>query len=167
MNILLIAPSSGHWRGLGKKKYFNGKTFRFSMLSLCLFSLIIGSCDKNSTEPPESPSIVGTWKITKTASEYQGVVETYDENQLNEMGVVWIYQFNDDHTMELTTNLSGPLITITGTWQVSENKLTMTTTGPTGGTATSMYIYSIVGNILKLNWQNPNGTKCNYEFTKQ
>lgn len=34
MKILLISPSSGHWRGLGRKKFFNGKTFRFSMLSL-------------------------------------------------------------------------------------------------------------------------------------
>ncbi len=34
MNILLISPSSGYWRGLGKKKIFNGKTFPFSMLSL-------------------------------------------------------------------------------------------------------------------------------------
>jgi radical SAM superfamily enzyme YgiQ (UPF0313 family) len=34
MRILLIAPASGPWRGLGRKKFFNGKTFRFSMLSL-------------------------------------------------------------------------------------------------------------------------------------
>ena len=34
MRILLISPSSGNWRGLGKKKLFNGKTFRFSQLSL-------------------------------------------------------------------------------------------------------------------------------------
>lgn len=34
MRILLVAPSSGYWRGLGKKRLFNGKTFRFSMLSL-------------------------------------------------------------------------------------------------------------------------------------
>lgn len=34
MKILLIAPASGTWRGLGRKKFFNGKTFRFSMLSL-------------------------------------------------------------------------------------------------------------------------------------
>ena len=33
MNILLVAPASGAWRGLGKKRLFNGKTFRFSMLS--------------------------------------------------------------------------------------------------------------------------------------
>ncbi len=34
MRILLIAPASGRWRGLGRKRVFNGKTFRFSMLSL-------------------------------------------------------------------------------------------------------------------------------------
>ena len=34
MRILLIAPASGRWRGLGKSRFFNGKTFRFSMLSL-------------------------------------------------------------------------------------------------------------------------------------
>lgn len=34
MNILLVAPASGSWRSIGKKKVFNGKTFRFSMLSL-------------------------------------------------------------------------------------------------------------------------------------
>ncbi len=34
MNILLIAPASGSWRHAGQRKYFSGKTFRFSMLSL-------------------------------------------------------------------------------------------------------------------------------------
>jgi radical SAM superfamily enzyme YgiQ (UPF0313 family) len=34
MNILLIAPASGYWHHVGRRKYFNGKTFRFSMLSL-------------------------------------------------------------------------------------------------------------------------------------
>jgi len=34
MNILLIAPSSGKWRNVGRARLFNGKTFRFSLLSL-------------------------------------------------------------------------------------------------------------------------------------
>lgn len=34
MNILLIAPANGRRRHVGKSKYSNGKTFRFSMLSL-------------------------------------------------------------------------------------------------------------------------------------
>ena len=34
MKILLVLPACGNWRGVGKKKLFNGKTFRFSMLPL-------------------------------------------------------------------------------------------------------------------------------------
>jgi radical SAM superfamily enzyme YgiQ (UPF0313 family) len=34
MKIALICPSSGPWNGIGKNKVFNGKSFRFSMLSL-------------------------------------------------------------------------------------------------------------------------------------
>ncbi|MCK4998555.1 MAG: radical SAM protein [Anaerohalosphaera sp.] len=34
MKILLISPASGNWKKIGKRKFFNGKPFRFSMLSL-------------------------------------------------------------------------------------------------------------------------------------
>lgn len=34
MKILLIAPASGHWRSIGRNRIFNGRTFRFSLLSL-------------------------------------------------------------------------------------------------------------------------------------
>lgn len=34
MNLLLIAPSSGKWRHVGKNRIVNGRTFRFSLLSL-------------------------------------------------------------------------------------------------------------------------------------
>lgn len=34
MKILLIAPASGNWRQVGRHRLFNGKTFRFSLLSL-------------------------------------------------------------------------------------------------------------------------------------
>ena len=34
MNILLIAPATGKWKSIGRHKLFNGKTFRFSLLSL-------------------------------------------------------------------------------------------------------------------------------------
>lgn len=32
--LLLIAPASGPWRGVGRGRLFNGRTFRFSLLSL-------------------------------------------------------------------------------------------------------------------------------------
>ncbi|MBN1268200.1 MAG: B12-binding domain-containing radical SAM protein [Kiritimatiellae bacterium] len=34
MQIILIAPASGKWRHVGRRRLFSGKTFRFSMLSL-------------------------------------------------------------------------------------------------------------------------------------
>ena len=34
MKVLLIAPSSGKWQRVAKNRLFNGKTFRFSLLSL-------------------------------------------------------------------------------------------------------------------------------------
>ncbi|HPO10081.1 MAG TPA: radical SAM protein [bacterium] len=34
MKILLIAPASGNWKTVSRNRLFNGKTFRFSMLSL-------------------------------------------------------------------------------------------------------------------------------------
>ncbi len=34
MKILLISPASGNWRQIARRKLFNGRTFRFSMLSL-------------------------------------------------------------------------------------------------------------------------------------
>lgn len=34
MKMLLIAPASGYWRRIGRRRFFNGKTFRFSMLPL-------------------------------------------------------------------------------------------------------------------------------------
>jgi radical SAM superfamily enzyme YgiQ (UPF0313 family) len=34
MRVLLVSPASGHWRGISERRWFNGKTFRFSMLSL-------------------------------------------------------------------------------------------------------------------------------------
>lgn len=36
MKILLIAPASGGWKQIAKRKFFNGKTFRFSMIPLLM-----------------------------------------------------------------------------------------------------------------------------------
>ncbi len=75
MRILLIAPSSGCWRGLGKKRWFNGKTFRFSMLSLLSVAaltpdthdvrLIDEQCDDVPWDEPFD--LVGITVMTATA----------------------------------------------------------------------------------------------------
>jgi radical SAM superfamily enzyme YgiQ (UPF0313 family) len=75
MRILLVAPASGHWRGLGKKRLFNGKTFRFSMLSLLgVAALTPGAHDVRLIDeqledvPWEEPiDLVGITVMTATA----------------------------------------------------------------------------------------------------
>lgn len=75
MKILLIAPSSGHWRGLGKKRLFNGKTFRFSMLSLLTVAAFtptkhqIRLLDEQIEDLPEDNDfdLVGITTMTATA----------------------------------------------------------------------------------------------------
>jgi hypothetical protein len=113
-------------------------------------------------------SLVGTWELTRTISEYQGESETLTESQLDSMGLIWAYKIEDDGTIELTTNLDGTLITLSGTWSTSANQLTMMLTGPSGESPTPIvYEYVIDGNILKLNWELPSGVKIYAEFTKQ
>ncbi|MDP6524388.1 MAG: radical SAM protein [Kiritimatiellia bacterium] len=34
MRVMLIAPADGKWRKVGRRSFFNGRTFRFSLLSL-------------------------------------------------------------------------------------------------------------------------------------
>ena len=75
MKILLISPSSGHWRGLGKKKVFNGKTFRFSMLSLLTVAAltpeehVLKLIDEQVDDIPENENfdLVGITMMTATA----------------------------------------------------------------------------------------------------
>ena len=139
------------------------------IVCMVLFSVFSGSCckDEGPTEPANDMALVGNWKLTKMSSEYQGETETFTESQLDSLGLVWKYEIEDDGTIEQTTNISGTLITMPGTWETSANKLTMILTEPGGGTGTLVYEYLIIGNILKLDWDIPAGTKFYAEFTKQ
>jgi radical SAM superfamily enzyme YgiQ (UPF0313 family) len=75
MKILLIAPSSGYWKALGKKNFFNGKTFRFSMLSLLSVAALtpdehdITLIDEQVDSIPENPDfdLVGITVMTAIA----------------------------------------------------------------------------------------------------
>lgn len=75
MRILLVAPASGRWRGLGRKRLFNGKTFRFSMLSLLSVAALtpdthdVRLVDEQIDEVPwdEPFDLVGITVMTATA----------------------------------------------------------------------------------------------------
>jgi radical SAM superfamily enzyme YgiQ (UPF0313 family) len=75
MRILLISPASGNWHHLAKRKLFNGKTFRFSMLSLLTVAKLspddaaVRLVDEQVEETPleESFDLVGITCMTATA----------------------------------------------------------------------------------------------------
>ena len=139
-----------------------------ALLCVIFLSLLIGACeDDGPTQPKRDMELVGTWKLTKMSSEYEGVTETFTEDQLDSMGVVWTLKIEDDGTMEQITNISGPLVTSPGTWSTSVDQLTMILIGPTGEPGTIVFEYVIDGNILKLHWGILAGTKLDAEFTKQ
>ena len=145
------------------------RVIKVAILFALFFALLSGGCnnDDNPTEANSDPPLAGVWEVTKMSSEYQGVIETLTESQLDSMGFVWTFNIKNDSTIEQTTNMSGPLLTMPGTWSTSANQLTMILTGPTGESATLVYEYAIDGNLLKLNWEIPAGPKFYAEFTKQ
>ncbi|HOL89784.1 MAG TPA: radical SAM protein [Anaerohalosphaeraceae bacterium] len=75
MKILLISPASGCWRKVGRRKLFNGRTFRFSMLSLLTlvklspYDAQITLIDEQIDEvPPDTDfDLVGITCMTATA----------------------------------------------------------------------------------------------------
>ncbi len=74
MNILLIAPAAGNWRKIARRPFFNGKTFRFSMLSLLSVAALspknakITIVDEQTEDVPEGPfDLVGITAMTAVA----------------------------------------------------------------------------------------------------
>lgn len=74
MNILLIAPATGTWRRLDKRAAFNGRTFRFSMLSLLTVAALspknarVTLVDEQVQEIPEGDfDLVGITAMTAVA----------------------------------------------------------------------------------------------------
>jgi radical SAM superfamily enzyme YgiQ (UPF0313 family) len=77
MKVLLISPASGAWKGISRRRLFNGKTFRFSMLSLLTLAALtpgkhkVRIIDEQVEEVPfeEAFDIVGITVMTALAPE--------------------------------------------------------------------------------------------------
>lgn len=74
MNILLVAPASGDWRRIGRRKTYDGKTFRFAQLSLLTVAALspkdakIRIVDEQIEDIPEgSFDLVGVTAMTALA----------------------------------------------------------------------------------------------------
>ena len=90
MKILLIAPSTGHWHGLSRKKLFNGKTFRFSMLSLLSVAAAtpkehsIKLIDEQIDPIPEDEhfDLVGVTVMTSTAPRSYQICQMFKDKSI-------------------------------------------------------------------------------------
>ncbi len=97
----------------------------------------------------------------------EGDTIIYNEAIIDSMSMIWTLIIDDNGSIEQITNISGPLLTMPGTWETSTNQLSLTLTGPTGGVSTLVYDYADDENVMTLNWQLPAGTAFTAEFTKQ
>jgi hypothetical protein len=61
MKVLLIAPASGNWRHVGRPGLFNGRTFRFSLLSL----LSVAAADLRAGHDWVTREFDGPWRIAR------------------------------------------------------------------------------------------------------
>jgi len=90
MKILLIAPASGAWNGISRKRFFNGKTFRFSMLSLltvaqlCPEDAQIRIVDEQVERIPyqEDFDIVGVTFMTALASHAYKIAASFRKRRI-------------------------------------------------------------------------------------
>ena len=148
------------------------KNFRLvnaAILCMVLFSFFSAGCnkDKSPTKPTIDMALVGNWKMIKWSMISSTESITYTENQLNDMGSVWNFKFNDDGSFEQTANNhgEGEVGTYKGTWKTSGSQLTLKYTSPAG---TIIYEYTVSDTILKLTRSSPSGDTVLYiDFRKQ
>ena len=136
---------------------------------IILSSLFTVSCSKDDspTEPQNDMALVGDWELSLMRSIEAADTTILDQSELDSMGLIWNLEFKDDLTMEQVTNMSGPIVTMPGTWETSGNQLSITLTGPSDETSTLTYAYAVDGNLMSLDWQLPSGTEFYSEFTRQ
>jgi len=138
------------------------------VVSILIGIILIFCKDNNSTEPQYDSNLVGNWKVSSMSWEGPTESGSYDQRQLDSVGVIWNLNFMSDNTAEQITNLSGPTITQPGTWTNSGNKLSLNLKVPNSDEAGTMdYTYIVENNLLKLNWLLGDGTIFDGEFTKQ
>jgi len=136
---------------------------------MAIFSLLVGCGDDDSspTEPTRDMELVGDWKVTTWTTVADGEAVTLSESQLDSLGIAWTLGIEENGTVEQITNISGPMLTMTGTWETSGNHLTLELIGPSDDPTAMVYDYNIDGDTLALEWTIGIDTENHAEFRKQ
>ncbi|MEJ5351161.1 MAG: lipocalin family protein [Melioribacteraceae bacterium] len=142
---------------------------REKLFTLFLITLLIFTASCNKEDNPVSPEndIVGTWVLTKL------ILPDYGNMEINpqQAGISVTFKMKSDHTFEATFTDSEGSETDTGTWSVSNGKITM----KSNSGETQTFDYEISGNKLRITLQMDLSefgmpgvnTRVIMEFTKQ
>jgi len=120
---------------------------RTKLFTLLLITLIVFASACNKDDNPVSPEndIVGTWVLTKLILPDYGNMEITPQ----QVGISATFKMKSDHTFEVTFTDADGSDTDTGTWSVSNGKITMKSSS--GETQT--FDYEISGNKLRITLQ--------------
>jgi len=142
--------------------YFT-KALRFIIVLSFLF---FEGCnnDKNPVNSDEDLTLLGIWEVNLMSSEFEDVTDVISRSQLDSIGIIWTLEFEDDHSAIQITNMSGPLISMAGTWENKDTELLITLTGPSGSQSTLTYEYFCDDSMLSLEWQMNNDRNFHAEF---
>ncbi len=122
MNILLIAPAAGNWRKIAKRSFFNGKTFRFSMLSLLSVAALspknakIAIVDEQTEDIPEGDfDLVGITAMTAVAPRAYALCDHFRSRGIPVVMGGYHASLNTDEALEhADAVVSGPAY---GAWE--------------------------------------------------
>ena len=144
------------------------KTLKMVIVILLLAIVFMCCKDDNPTEPNYNTALVGSWKISAMNWCNQGKEGSYNQAQLDSVGMVWNLTLKSDKTVEQTSNYCCVLSTHTGTWSATENDLTLKLKALNSDEVETMsYRFVIEGSKLVLDWRSTTCTIYYFEFTKQ
>lgn len=121
------------------------KTKKLFTILFSILILIVAGCDKEENPTGPENDIVGTWVLTKV------ILPDYGNMEVNPqpLGLQMTLKVNSDKTFEMTVVDSDSTETDTGTWSISNGKITIKSN--TGETL--VFDYELTGNQLKITMQ--------------
>lgn len=140
------------------------------ILIIIVLSLLFIRCgeDDNPTEPDYNSALVGNWNVDKISWVGQSESGSYERDQLDSLGTVWILVLKSDKTVEQTSNYCCALSTRIGTWCCSDFTLSLELKIPNSDQSEALeYKFVLQEGKLVLDWRSSSGTIYYAEFIKQ
>lgn len=124
---------------------FYKKIFFKVLFVACMFLVLFAGCKKDDSNPVDSapPTFVGTWKLTMLSATISGQPISMTPELA---GIQMTIVSKSDYTFSMVTVDASGSKTLTGTWSVSGDNLTLKYSD--GSSAT--FVYSVTGTTLSI-----------------